>query len=342
MIKYLIPDGGNFYKTALHCHSTVSDGKLTPEELKTEYKRLGFSAVAFTDHELIVPHPELEDRDFIPITSYEIATNERGNIWPQTKTYHLNLYFRDKTTTLSKTLCARKVSAKEHMQALITDEMRAIGTEDRYYTKEFIQWIVDTAKEEGALVSYNHPVWSLQNKDDYSGIKGFFGVEWHNSSCIRIGMPDSINPIDDLIREGEKMCFPLATDDCHQLCEVGLGWVQVKAPSLTYENVFDALERGDFYSSEGPEIKELFVEDGNLHIKTSDAVKIVMFNDTRRVPYKNAPEGEFINEAVFPLADFLENARNAKEGHISYLRVDVMDASGKYARTRAYFVNELT
>ena len=342
MRKYLLPEEGNFYKTALHCHSTVSDGKLTPAELKAEFKKKGYSAVAFTDHELIVPHPELEDEDFLPITSYEIATNEKGKYWPHTKTYHLNVYFRDKNTTLSKTLCTAKVANKEHMQSMITDEMRAIGTKDREYSKEFIQWLIDTAKEEGAIVSYNHPVWSLQDKDDYSGIKGFFGVEWHNSSCIRIGMPDSITPIDTLVREGERKCYPIASDDCHQRCEVGNGWVQVKAPSLTYDNIFDALERGDFYSSAGPEIKELYIEDGSLHVKTSEAVKVVMFNDSRRVPYKNAPEGETFTEAVFPLADYFEHCAHSAEGRVCYIRIDVVDKNGKYARSRCYFLDELS
>ena len=33
MRKYLFGEKGNFYKANLHCHSTVSDGALTPEEL---------------------------------------------------------------------------------------------------------------------------------------------------------------------------------------------------------------------------------------------------------------------------------------------------------------------
>ena len=33
MKKYLLPENGNFYKANLHCHSTFSDGKWTPEEL---------------------------------------------------------------------------------------------------------------------------------------------------------------------------------------------------------------------------------------------------------------------------------------------------------------------
>ena len=38
MKHYLLPHGQNFYKANLHCHSTVSDGKLTPEEIKAQFE----------------------------------------------------------------------------------------------------------------------------------------------------------------------------------------------------------------------------------------------------------------------------------------------------------------
>ena len=34
MRKYLLPENGNFYKANLHCHTDVSDGAKTPEEVK--------------------------------------------------------------------------------------------------------------------------------------------------------------------------------------------------------------------------------------------------------------------------------------------------------------------
>ena len=37
MRTYLLPQEGTFYKANLHCHTTVSDGKRTPEEIKKEY-----------------------------------------------------------------------------------------------------------------------------------------------------------------------------------------------------------------------------------------------------------------------------------------------------------------
>ena len=57
MRKYLLPNEGQFYKANLHCHTTVSDGKLQPEIVKKVYKANGYSVVAFTDHDLMLPHP---------------------------------------------------------------------------------------------------------------------------------------------------------------------------------------------------------------------------------------------------------------------------------------------
>ena len=38
MRKYLLPETGSFYKANLHCHTVISDGRRTPEEVKALYK----------------------------------------------------------------------------------------------------------------------------------------------------------------------------------------------------------------------------------------------------------------------------------------------------------------
>ena len=64
MRRYLLPENGQFYKANLHAHSRVSDGGLTPAELKERYKANGYSILAYTDHELLVDHSDLTDPDF--------------------------------------------------------------------------------------------------------------------------------------------------------------------------------------------------------------------------------------------------------------------------------------
>ena len=43
MKKYLLPEKGNYYKANLHCHTNLSDGILSPEEVKELYLSLGYS-----------------------------------------------------------------------------------------------------------------------------------------------------------------------------------------------------------------------------------------------------------------------------------------------------------
>ncbi len=76
MKKYLLPKDGNFYKTCLHVHTVVSDGRQTPAEIKEIYKKNGYSAVAFTDHQAMIPHPELNDDEFIAITATELPMSK--------------------------------------------------------------------------------------------------------------------------------------------------------------------------------------------------------------------------------------------------------------------------
>ena len=89
----LLSQNKNQYKTNLHCHSTVSDGEQSPEEIKEYYKSLGYSAVCYTDHEVLIGHKELCDEDFIALHGYEVAikkdwSEHTGDFMP---VYHLNL-----------------------------------------------------------------------------------------------------------------------------------------------------------------------------------------------------------------------------------------------------------
>ena len=100
MRQYLLPENGRFYKANLHSHSTVSDGTLTPAEMKRVYMAHGYSIIAYTDHEILRDHSALSDCDFLAITGYELSVNERGDKpWPQKQTCHLNLYARDPHNT---------------------------------------------------------------------------------------------------------------------------------------------------------------------------------------------------------------------------------------------------
>jgi 3-dehydroquinate dehydratase-2 len=72
MKKYLLPETGNFYKANLHCHTTISDGRKTPEEIKDLYMKKGYSIVAYTDHEVFLLHNDLTDDRFLAMNGFEV------------------------------------------------------------------------------------------------------------------------------------------------------------------------------------------------------------------------------------------------------------------------------
>ena len=71
----LLPASGGSYKANLHCHTTLSDGRLTPEEVKARYLSEGYSVVAFTDHNVLVDHSDLNDGHFLALTGIEVDTD---------------------------------------------------------------------------------------------------------------------------------------------------------------------------------------------------------------------------------------------------------------------------
>ena len=92
---YLLPKEGTYYKANLHCHTTFSDGRLTPEEVKKAYQEQGYSVVAYTDHRNYQWHKELTDDRFLALAAMEVDMNEHykaSGDFSRVKTYHINLY----------------------------------------------------------------------------------------------------------------------------------------------------------------------------------------------------------------------------------------------------------
>lgn len=335
MRKYLLPKEGKFYKANLHMHTTISDGQLTLEETKKMYMEKGYSIVAFTDHEVMVPHNDLTDENFLAITSTEISFNityERE--FTYNKVYHLNFYSKDPLKDWYNTFTRKRLWLKQS-EPYITCKQEEIDF-PRVYSTECVNQIIKKAKEDGCLVSYNHPVWSLQNYSDYIGLKGLWGVEWFNTGCVIAGYIDTIQPIDDLLRVGENV-FPLATDDAHELSHCFGGWVNVKSTSLDYDTVFKALENGDFYSSTGPEIKELYIEDGLIYIHTSPVSKIILTTERRHTEFIN---GKNLINGIIDINSYLNKSKQNVNDN-QYIRITVIDKYGKTAYTRGYRIIEL-
>lgn len=320
---YLLPENGNFYKANMHCHSTFSDGAFTPAQLKELYKSKGYSIIAYTDHCIYKHHSELTDDTFVALVGLEVETSEPDsteNGFDRVKTYHFNII--DTNPDYRK-------EEKTHL----------IQPNDWYYGIDEINEYIEKIGKLGFLTVYNHPYWSLHTYDDYKDLKNLWAMEIFNYGCEQEGCYGCAPQCyDELLRlyDGKKL-FCVAGDDNHNCHPVDSphsdsfgAFTVIKAPALTYAAIIEALKRGDFYTSMGPEIKELYAENGRVYVKTSPVKRISLITEGRRSYQKIASEGEYINEAVFEL--------QGKEG---YIRVYCADEKGLHAASNAYRINEI-
>ena len=313
MKKYLIPEKGNFYKANMHMHTTISDGDLTVEETKKAYLEKGYSIVAFSDHWHLVPHTELTDENFLAITSTEVSVDPKEEWSDFYRTHHLCIYSKD--------------PYKKDYE---------FGKYE--FSADGVNRMVQDMKKQGFIVSYNHPSWSIEDEAVYGEIKGLWGVEVHNTGCLQEGHIE--NELADKIyaRHGERV-FPLATDDAHRPYNCFGGWIMVKAENLSYDTVMTALENGDFYASQGPEIFELFIENEKLYVRCSDARRIYIVSERRKGDSVTAKDGETLTEACFDLSGYSEDTKRENNPWQPAFKIVIENKFGYRAWTRFYYLD---
>lgn len=333
-MEILLDKNKNYYKANMHTHSLNSDGSLSVEELKEEYKKRGYSIVAFTDHEHLIDNSHLDDNDFLTITSCEIAIKEFEN-QSTLKNYdmrvcHLNLYAKDQHNTLTpcySSVYDHYISPKIKNLINFKEEYR------RIYSAEGINEIIKTANKNGFLVSYNHPSWSLGNREEYINYENLFAVEIYNHSCVKHGIPDDEKVFDDFLRNNKNI-FCIAGDDNHNRypvdspsCDSFGGWININADRLDYNTIIKALESGNFYATNGPEIFSLIKDEDKIYIETSPASEITLTTYGRRSLGVYAEKNSQITCAEFTIKETDK-----------YIRLKVKNKYGKTAYTQAYYI----
>ncbi len=339
MKKYLLNPTGEFYKANLHCHTTLSDGSRTPEEIKELYKAKGYSIVAYTDHDILIPHNDLTDSEFLALNAFEVEINEAKPVkFDFIKCCHI-CFIGLEPDNVTQPLWHRRwyqfANAVNHRDEVKFDENEPDYV--RKYTPERISDMMTKAREKGFFVTYNHPAWSRENYANYIDYKGMHAMEMFNGSCICAGYEDYNHvAYDDLLGAGNKI-YCIGADDNHnraadtsRYSDSGWAFTMIKAEKLEYRTVTKALEDGQFYASTGPEIHELWVEDGKVHIKCSPADSVKINFQHRRAQRAMNEDGSLLTEASFDIP----------EGY-GYLRLTVEDGRGKYACTNAYFLEDI-
>lgn len=290
---------GRFWRGNLHTHSTRSDGVLPPEEVCRRYRAEGYDFLALTDHFIgaygypIVDTLPFRAEGFTTILGAELHSGAmaNGELW------HILAVGLPADFAPSQSPSFQPVAGQES------------GPE-----------IAARAVAAGAFVAVAHPQWSGLTLADARSIAAAHAVEVYNHGCATgCDRPDGFAIADLLLTEGRRLSL-IATDDAHfsEPDHFG-GWVMVKAETNTPEALLAALKAGAFYSSQGPEIRDVRVDGDHVVVECSAAASVVAIGHGTGA---KAVHGHSMTRAAVPLARL-----NASP----WLRVAVIDAAGKRA-----------
>ncbi len=330
----LIPESGRFHKVNLHCHTNISDGRQSPEEVKEFYKSHGYSAVVYTDHEIMIGHEELTDDSFVALHGYELAIKKDINAHTAylQPVYHFNILAKRPNTRLMPRYWPENPSMAGRAREWF-EKCGVIDENDLIHGYEYnIEWLNDylsAIASGGYFINYNHPQWSLQNATDYLGLTALDSVELINGGCLGQNDNTAIH-YETILRSGVRV-RPTAGDDNHNEGGCGRCWTMLKTDELSYEALMDAYEKGHMYVSDGPEIYSLTLEDGKVKVKCSPASEISLHSEGRYAPYRRS-KTETYTEAEFEYS-------TEKMG--AFFRIEVRDERGYKAFSNAYYTADI-
>lgn len=307
MKQYLLPDNKLWVKANLHCHSSLSYGACSPEELKRDHKERGYSVLAITDWGMITDLTAMNDEDFIILTGAEVGLGPPSDIYQATQFNH--------ETMLDFHVC---LIAKDPANTNIPCR------ESERYDVDDINRYVMRAKNAGFFVIHNHPDWSLAKPDDYARYRGCSAMEVFNSNTNE----DSMIYYELYSRAGGR-CICVGSDDDHAYDRRFRSFTMLGVDRLSYGEVIRALDSGAAYASTGPLIHSLYVEDGTVYVTCDPAAEIRFRTQGRHRDHFIAEDGQTLTQAHF--------TPYSCDG---YVRVEVYAPDGKRAYTRAYYLDE--
>ncbi|MEG0019485.1 MAG: PHP domain-containing protein [Oscillospiraceae bacterium] len=313
--------GGKFYKGNLHSHTTVSDGMLTPEQSIVLFKEHGYDFLSLSDHDIYTDYRNILDtEDFITLPSieYSAVLYEDFGTKKRLKIHHLHGILG--TQEMQKNAVKPIFGHMEKVPPLL-------------FYKEWTgpvaaQQMADMLTEHGMILTYNHPIWSRVEEKEFTETKGLSMLEIFNYNTVNESNTGyDVTYWDRMLRQG-KHINGFASDDNHNegmFDDACGGWICVKAPTLTHEDIVSNILSGNYYSSSGPEIFDFGVKDGMAWVECSPCNRI------------NFVSGNIINDGTTVLGekfeDSLKGACNTLKGHETYVRIECTDKYGRTAWT---------
>ena len=237
--------GKNRIKLGLHIHTSLSDGKHTPEISAQIYKDAGYDAVAFTDHWFYGAEDTISGLKVLSGCEYNV-----GYVDCAAGVYHI-------------------------VGLMMTREPQL--TEG----KNSVQEVIDEIHNCGGLAVLAHPAWSLNTPEMIKKLKNVDATEIYNavSECKFSRRADSSLLVDMLGMEG--YFYPLlATDDCHYYSEGDCcnAYIMLECESTEREQIMSAIKAKKFYATQGPEI-HLTQKGDSFRVDCSEVKEIVFMSN---------------------------------------------------------------
>ncbi len=288
---------GNWYKGNLHTHTTDSDGELSPREVLSLYRQKGYDFLSLTDHNKLTYSEELKKKGICLIPGEEIDGGKSA------------------------------VGTSFHIIALNIKKEIVFTNKEEITVQEIINRI---RKEKGEAI-IAHPYWSGLTFLDILPLEGYLGIEVFNSDCLyAVGRGESSIHWDNLLVK-DKQIFGFAVDDAHHYSDqkyrpmdMGKSWIMVKANLLNREAIMNSIKKGLFYSSCGPSIKSLSVENGVVKVETSPVSSITFVASPAKG--KRLTASATMNQAEYEI-----------KGNEKYIRIECVDTLGRKAWTNPLF-----
>lgn len=281
--------GNKWYKLGLHIHTTISDGRLLPEESAHVYKEKGFDAIVFTDHWCYGEEKEIDGLKIFSGCEYNLGAAD----------------------TIEGVMHIVGVGM-EYDPALSKDATR--------------QEVIDSIHASGGLAILAHPYWSLNTPEEIMSLKGFDTLEIYNTvSGVNQSFRAYSGVITDLLANKGYTLPLIATDDTHFYNgEETKSYIMVKCDELTKDSVITAIRNKDFYATQGPELN-VIVKNGMITVSCSPCSVIRVITNSAYCKDR-VIRGENLTEFQYKIKEHERWARvevEDKEGNTAWSNIYV-------------------
>jgi hypothetical protein len=304
----------NWYKGNTHTHTNQSDGDSPPDVVAKWYMNHKYNFLVITDHNKLTPMDiyGLEDSHFILIPGEEVTESL------EQRPVHLN------GINIKKFVAPR---SGKTVDDILRNDMAAI-------------------EEAGGLAQINHPNWKwaftdkeicrLKNAKNHCYLLEIYNMNKDNNNYGGGGHISTEEIWDRLLSQG-MLVYGLFSDDSHRFkgeydanrpCP-GRGWLMVKAPSLTADDIVKSLRGGRFYGTNGIDIDA---------IEVTDREYVVSIKPHKEFTYTTlfiGRNGQILKK------DSNNRAVYSFTGREMYVRAKVIASSGDFAITQPVFLESL-